>query len=209
MNMTQHGVAPQRGRLTIAAVCLSLAAASVGSGVGFAQNAPRPADVDSVLAQPQPLNDREKTAYAEETIRELQRGVERIMKDAEAAKKERDILKLNCLNEKLSDLRSILKIAETAAAQMEQAISKAQDEATEHEFQRIFISRKQGADLIIEASACTGEGILQSGEGQTSVTVSTDITGGDVVDPGDGDVDLDTPDLPPSGSVYQPSPTGF
>lgn len=181
---------------------LIIAAALTLPGLAVGQGAPQPA-VEDTLAQPQPLSDREKLNYGQETLREVQRGIDRIQKEADDAKKERDILKLNCLNEKLNDLRALLKVAETAFAQLESDISKAQDEAADHEFQRVVIVRKRVADLIIKASECTGEGILQSGEGQTSVQVSgigSDIS---LVDPETVDeAATDLPDLPPNGSIY-------
>lgn len=182
-----------------------LIATALGAPAVMAQSVPQPG-VEDVLAQPQPLSDRDKLAYAQETLHEIARGVDRVQKDADDAKKDRDILKLNCLNEKLSDLKALQQVAETANAQMEAAVQKAQDEDADHEFQRIVIVRKRVADLVAKAGECTGEGLLQSGEGQTRVDViGSDIT--DVLDPDDtSDVTDDNVDLPPANEVTASAP---
>lgn len=184
---------------------LIIAASLAFPVVAVGQGAPQPG-AEEILSQPRELSNRERLTYGNETITEVRRGVERVQREADAAKRDRDILKLNCLNEKLSDLRALLKVAETAYAQMEVDIQKAQDEAADHEFQRIVIVRKRAADLILKAGECTGEGVLLSGDGQTSITVSSDIGNIDVVDPSDDAETVDNAvDLPDPEDIVDPS----
>ena len=169
--------------------------------------------VEQVLSRPQPLADREKLAYAQETVKEIQGAIAQVKKEAEEARKAKDILKLNCLNEKLTDLNALAKVTETALAQLDGAIAKAQDDRTDHEFEKIVIARKRAQDLLREAKACTGEGIITTAEGMTSVTTSSDITGSDapdVADPSDPGVEPPAPvdpepeDTPFPGSQSRP-----
>ena len=195
----------RRMGIGLVAGALMIAASLMVPPAALSQSAPDGA-VEEVLSQPDPLSDREMKEYAESVIAEVNRGVATIQKDADQAKKDRDILKLNCLNQNLSELRALLKIAETAFAQMEDDISKARDTEASHQFRSIVIVRKQAADLIIQASECTGEGILQSGEGQTNIVVSSNLGDIEVVEP-DEDIDStgDLEALPPSQSVSNPN----
>ncbi len=91
-------------------------------------------------------------------------------------------------------------MTETALAQLDMAIAKAQDDDADHEFEKVVIARKRAQDLVLEAKACTGEGILSSAEGLTSVSVSADITGdGSTIDANEPfDPGLDPPAIDPA-----------
>lgn len=181
--------------------CLILAG-TLSMGAAYAQNNAA-APSQSITGQSE-LTDREKLDFGREAVSRIQSGIDTVEKEADASRKDRDILRLNCLNEKLTDLRALAKVTETAFAQMDTAISRAQDERADHEFQKIVIADRRAVDLTAEAQACTGEGVLQSAEGQTSVSVQTDITDEEILEAEDGYLPPFEDSIPLDPSEYIP-----
>src|SRR5688572_13867688 len=104
-----------RGWALVIACCFAVPA---GSAIGQDSRA----DVGIQLETRTELTDRQKLAFADDTLRELESHLEKVQKAADEARKRRDILLLNCLNEKLNDLKALVKVAETAVAQLQEAI---------------------------------------------------------------------------------------
>ena len=142
--------------------------------------------------------------YASETVGELEGHLQKVQRAADDAKKQKDLLLLNCLNEKLTDIRSLLKVAETAKAQLEESIARNERDRAEHEFSKVVIARTRGAELVRESETCSGEGIFSTAEGPTTVLESG--PGGDITDM-DPDADFDASGDIPTTFPGNPSPT--
>lgn len=142
--------------------------------------------------------------YASETVGELEGHLQKVQRSADDAKKQKDLLLLNCLNEKLTDIRSLLKVAETAKAQLEESIARNERDRAEHEFSKVVIARTRGAELVRESEACSGEGIFSTAEGPTTVLESG--PGGEISDM-DPDADFDVGGDIPTTFPGNASPT--
>ena len=95
------------------------------------------------------------------------------------ARREKDILKITCLNDKLTQIHVNLEGVEERVAALRVAVQAQDTTAANQQFAilRIYISRIQG--LKAEAENCLGEVDVVLGETETIVTVDEDITGED------------------------------
>lgn len=145
-------------------VGLGLAAALVAPAVGA-----RAQEEESVSAGD--MTPRQHLQYSEETVDEIKSGVRKVLKMVEQAQRDKDVLLLNCLNEKLAGLKALLRVAEQADTAVQEAYARENNDLAAHEFQKIVIARQQAQQLQVEADACVPEvGTSYAGTGRWSST---------------------------------------
>jgi hypothetical protein len=144
------------------------------------------------------MSPRQHLQYSEETVDELKAGVRKVLKMVEQAQRDKDVLLLNCLNEKLAGLKALLRVAEQADTAVQEAYARENNDLAAHEFQKIVIARQQAQQLQAEADACVPEvGTSYAGTGRWS-------TSGPEQDEDEGQWDAD-----PSGYERPPEASPF
>jgi len=124
----------------------------------------------------QNMSSREKQDFAQGALQELEGTTNRILRLIEEAQKKKDVVLLNCLNDKLGALRGLLKVAGDSRLNLAEAAARENLDLQEHNFRKLFIAKKQALTVTSEADACVGQvGIVTAG--QTRVVVS--VEGGD------------------------------
>ena len=104
----------------------------------------------SVLSDAQKL---EKSAESQERMKSVLRSV---LGRVEDARNEKDVVKLNCVNEKLTQVKALLKVAEQSDIQLHEALVN-KDPVAESEFGKIAIARSKIDGLKIDADQCIGQ----------------------------------------------------
>jgi hypothetical protein len=89
------------------------------------------------------------------------RHVEQLRATARAQK---DVIKLNCVNDKYLQLKSLLNIMDDAASRLEVAILGKDEEARYHEFTKFTLSAEKARALRSEADGCVGEELTYLGD---------------------------------------------
>ncbi len=117
-------------------------------------------------------------------VAKMQGALHRGDKMREDAKKQKDLIKLNCLNEKLSQAQSQVSDAEQAMAALSEAVVRNDTAERRHEFQRLRIYYQKVLVLGAEADNCSGEEQGYVGPAQIEVDVDPTIPQGDPTDPG-------------------------
>jgi len=126
------------------------------------------------------LTPQQKLDFAESTAADLSAATNRILDLITEAQQRKDVLLLNCLNDKLIALRGLLKVAEDSKLNLAESIARENQDMQEHNFRKVAIADDQARLLIAEAEACVGDlGYSQSGETIVSVTVDGQNTEGD------------------------------
>jgi len=80
------------------------------------------------------------------------------------ARKQKDVIKLNCVNDKYLQIKALLNIMDAALANLEVAILGKDDDGRYHEFTKITITSEKVRALRDEADACVGEELTYLGE---------------------------------------------
>ena len=166
-------------RVAVASCILGLTATA------FAQNSV----TNTVKEQIQPresaiemVPDEEKSVRTRRAVDNMRGSLSKVLRYLEEAREQRDVLKLNCVNEKLTAIKGLLRVSEQAAVTMMEALSTKDVTVAQHEYEKIMIAASKTEELSAESEVCIGELAVYSG--QTSVTVevrdeviSTAVTG--------------------------------
>jgi hypothetical protein len=147
------------------------------------------------------MADSEKLEQATLYLGEMKSVLTTVLALLKTAREEKDVIKVNCVNEKLTNVKGLIRISEQADITLQEAVAKGEKDTATHEFHKISISHQKIRILKTEAEQCVGE--LAFAVGKTTVEVEVDENLVPTKDP--TDVDLpDTPVIrPPAASPYQ------
>ncbi len=118
------------------------------------------------------LSDKEKLSRGEEAVAFMQKTLRDVLERVEEARKERDLVKLNCVNEKLTQVKALLRIGEQAYVALQEAVARGAEDGAQHEYAKIVIARQRVNELRAEAEQCIGQ-LAYVVDEKTVVTVET------------------------------------
>jgi hypothetical protein len=117
-----------------------------------------PALAQNMAGSPKPsgLPDAEKLQKSAESIEKMKSALKSVLTRVEEARNEKDVVKLNCVNEKLTQVKGLLKVAEQSDIALHEAIAN-KDPAAESEFAKIGIAKSKVDGLRNDADQCIGQ----------------------------------------------------
>jgi len=119
---------------------------------------------------------------ADKYIVEMKQVLKQVLQRVSDARAENDIVKLNCVNEKLVQVKGLLKIAEQADIGLQEAVAR-KDEGAESDFAKVGIARTKVDQMRVEAQECVGQlAYVVDEKTQVEVEVPTDLPKGDPTD---------------------------
>lgn len=101
-------------------------------------------------------SDTDKLEASAEQLARMKTSLKQVLARVEEARNEKDVVKLNCVNEKLTQMRALLKVAEQADVALHEAVTK-KDPAAETEFVKVGIARSKVERLRAESEQCIGQ----------------------------------------------------
>ncbi len=153
-------------RIVLTALLLSAATAAAQAP---APGAPVPPASEPVAAEAAPSREDYAQVPPEEKKRrsaEALTAMRGVLKDAlgklEEARNTRDVVKLNCVNEKLTQIKGLLRISEQADVSMQEALARSEKTTADHEFTKVMIARQKVIQLRGEAEECIGQLAFQT-----------------------------------------------
>jgi hypothetical protein len=102
------------------------------------------------------LSDTEKLERSAESLNRMKNALKHVLSKTEEARNEKDVVKLNCVNEKLTQIKGLLKVAEQADISLHELLSN-KDPGAESEFTKIGIARTKVDGLKGDAEQCIGQ----------------------------------------------------
>ncbi len=102
------------------------------------------------------LSDQQKLAQADDHLDRMRQVLKQVAGRLEEARTEKDIVRLNCINEKLTQIKGLLKVSEQADIALQESVAR-RDEAADAEFQKIAIARAKVDQLRAESEECMGQ----------------------------------------------------
>lgn len=139
---------------------------------------------------------------------EMRQVLSRVLDIHQQARESRDVVKLNCVNEKLISVKGLLKISEQSFLLLQEAIAKGNMSIARHEFGKISMARKKCSQLAGESETCVGEFAVYSGDTDIKVEVDSEKVGGDEFALG-GTIETITEPPPPPEVEPPPSSSDF
>jgi hypothetical protein len=179
-------------RLLGLGVCGIIATASVGARAEPPKSevAAQPADHKAAHERKDEvkISEGDRPEWTRQAVVRMRQILSELINHLETARNERDVMLLNCINEKLTAVKGLLKISEQADVSMQEAVARRDGEAASHEFDKIRIALGKSEELSAAAQACVGELAVYAGDTQVEVETDgvskddpTDETGEDYV----------------------------
>ena len=159
------------------------------------------ADEDELagLADPKNVPIAEKRVMVEKSLSEQRDALARVTVLLREATDAKDMVQRNCVDEKLTQIKGLLRISEEASVKMYEAIAGNIEDLINHEFTKIAVAHQRTKTLRAEAEQCVGESSVYSGDTDVEVEVDPDLTQDDPTKP----IDMPPgPDFPPVASSF-------
>jgi hypothetical protein len=153
-------------RLHVAMLVLFLAVGT-SFGAAFAE--------DTTAAQPAPaapLSQSEQEAAAKGIVDQGTQLSTRVGKMLDDARQEGDIIRLTCLNDKLTEVNAVLRNTQTRAGSLGDAVSA---DARNHEFTVLTVLGQKFKVLEQEANQCVGQDLYEAGATKVVTEINPDL----------------------------------
>jgi hypothetical protein len=152
---------------------------------------PGAADV-SVKQRPM-LTPEEMVNQSKEYAKNMNDVLKRIQVLQDQAKREKDIIRLNCVTDKVVQVRVNISIAEQSMASLQEAVTRADEGERTHEFTRLTIVNQKVLVLGAEAENCIGEDLSFVGATRVDVEIDPNIPQYDPTQPPAPGIDIERP----------------
>ena len=161
------------------------AQASPEGPAGFPEDSAATPEDPVITEEAAKLTPREMVERAERYVEEMREILKEVLQVLEDARQENDLVKLNCVNEKFTQLKGLLRVSENSSISLQEAVAKQDPDEAQHQYAKIAIARENSTRLRTEAEECIG---------QLAFVIDEDTI-----------VDVQVPeDLPEDFSDYQP-----
>jgi hypothetical protein len=100
--------------------------------------------------------DADRLEAAAASIARMKAALKQVLARAEQARNEKDVVKLNCVNEKLTQMKALIKVAEQADVALHDSIAT-KDTGGTAEFSKIAIARNKVEGLRNDSEQCVGQ----------------------------------------------------
>jgi hypothetical protein len=154
-----------------------------GAGAAAATDSGAPNQADIAVKQRSTLSSQEMVQQGDGYFKSMAETVKRISALQDQSKRQKDIIRLNCVTDKLVQARVNLTIAEQAMAALQENISRADEGGRTHEFTRLTIVNQKVSVLGAEAENCIGEDLSFVGATRVDVEVDPNLPQIDVTSP--------------------------
>lgn len=181
--------------LTAIAICLlSVGVATAQDDGAGTEQLMNEGDFSLVNENLDDLSNDQMVSRASNKIKNMRQTLSRTNEMLDTVKdQERDVLKVNCINEKHATMKGFVKVSEQAYIGLEAAAKKGDRSEATHNYKLVSLGQQRVKGLSQEASLCTGEERRLAGKGEMDVVQPTN--GKEEVDGYDGS-DILTEDLP-------------
>lgn len=159
---------------------------SLIGGLALAQAPAGPADAGTMAPAPAPsedsskIPDPEKIRRSAEAVAKMRGGLKTVLGKLEEARNSKDVVKLNCVNEKLTQIKGLLRISEQSDIALQEAVAKKEGATAEHEYTKVSIAVVKVNQLTAEAEECIGQLAFRTDENATTeVEEPADLPKGD------------------------------
>ncbi|MBN1209870.1 MAG: hypothetical protein JXB05_33780 [Myxococcaceae bacterium] len=157
------------------------------AGLAAAQDA-RPAGkapgAAPALPKASEVKDEEKLERSATAVRDMREVLREVLEKLEEARRTKDVVKLNCVNEKLTQIKGLLRISESSDVALQESVTRQDGTAAEHEYTKVMIANQKVMQLRSETEECIGQLAFRTDENlSVEVEEPRDLPGGDPTNP--------------------------
>ena len=151
----------------------------LGLFVAVAAFADQPAEIDTNVN----VSPAQSLSNARDFMGKMSDADKRVAHLKEIAIRKKDVIKLNCVNDKFTRIKGHLSLAKQTIAALEEALSKTDEDERKHEYTRMGILFQKVLVLATEAEGCVGEDVSYVGTTNVDEEIDPNIPQADTVEP--------------------------
>jgi len=119
---------------------------------------------------------------ADKDVAAMRQALKQVLQRLEESREEKDVVKLNCVNEKLTQIKGLLKVAEQADISLQEAVAR-RDDSAQADLAKVGMAKGKVDQLRTEAEACVGQlAYVVDERTQVEVEVPANLPKGDPTD---------------------------
>lgn len=149
----------------------------------FAANASTYQDTEKMSTE-------EKLASATQLMIKMQASLTIVLNMLQEAHESKDIIKINAINDKLSTIKGLVRIAEEASISLKEAAITAQSDLINHEYTKIVMASEKINILVKQVEATVNQTSTDSSNNQTTANVEVSDSSISAYQPLTSDQDL-------------------
>jgi hypothetical protein len=116
---------------------------------------------------------------AKEFLAGIERSAQSIQRQLQSARKDRDVVRVLCLNDKLNQVDVALRSAQDRVTALNAAAERKDADRSRHEYTVLQVLSDRVRVLVSESSQCVGEETGFIGEAEVSVSIDPNLPDGD------------------------------
>lgn len=182
-----------KGLVALALVAYAAAPASAQPGPATGNGTAPTSAATSASERKTQLTPQEQLEEGKKHIARMEQSAGSIRKMLSQARKDRDVVKTLCLNDKLSQADVAVRSGRERSSQLQAAVARNDAELAGHEFTILTVLRQRSEQIATEANQCVGEESAFVGDTQVSMTVSPTIPPDEAAYPQEPDPSLVAP----------------
>lgn len=156
------------------AIAVLLAGTAVGQGTG-PEGALTSPMAGVAVEKASDVPDPEKLRRSAEALARMRAVLKDVLGKLEEARNTKDVVKLSCVNEKLTQVKGLLRISEQSDVSLQEAVARKEASGAEHEYTKVTIARQKVELLRAETEECIGQLAFRTDE---NLTVEVEIPDG-------------------------------
>ncbi len=149
---------------------VGLLLSALGSAYVLAQGAPAP-DAPVAIEDATPTSPDRYAEEAEGAVTRMRAAMQKGLDEVKEARAEKDSVRLLCVNEPVTAMKGVLRVAENANVDLQEAIATNETAQASREFRKIKQAGQQVEGLLSRAQNCSGAG---SSESTTAIELEID-----------------------------------
>lgn len=146
-----------------------------GWGVAAAQPDGGPAPVDVTAQEDVNLTPEQQVQKAEQYLGAMERSATTVQRQLETARKARDVVKVLCLSDKLTQLHVAIRSFKERQSSLKSAVERKDPDRSRLDFSVIAVLKERGSSLSAEANQCVGDEAGFIGESDVKLTIDPNI----------------------------------
>jgi hypothetical protein len=155
--------------------------------LALAQTPPAPATPAAPLIvvdeKASAVPDGQKLSRSAAAVTQMRGTLKVVLAKLEEARNTKDVVKLNCVNEKLTQVKGLLRISEQSDVALQEAVAKKEETSADHEYTKVTIAQSKVEALRGEAEQCIGALAFRTDENLSVEVVTPELPGGDPTNP--------------------------
>lgn len=189
----------------IGASILSLSLVAVGQqgGSTSVEMSGGPASKANAAKRFDKLTDAQIIEKSDKLIKRMRKDYTKVLALLTEAREQRDIVKLNAVNDSLTQIKGLLRAAEASNVKLQEALANKDRAGAIQALEMIISAQLSIEGFVRDSQAAIGELSMYAGDTQLTVEVDNEVlsttsegaAGGDVIGQTDGEVDTTEPDL--------------